>query len=178
MQNSNSKFNKTGTNNNVQSIIKPIKQDTLQNYINRNNLENHKPIPIVKEEIIFNAVKILIVDDNKINMLLTKTLILNKVPNCIIYEAKNGQEAVNITFEKSPDIIFMDIQMPVMNGYESTNEIRKTNPNTIIIAITAGIITGEKEKCLEAGMNDFIIKPVNKILFETTLIKWINSLPN
>ena len=48
-------------------------------------------------------------------------------------------------------------------------EIRKTNQNTIIIAITAGIITGEKEKCLEVGMNDFIIKPVDKILFETTL---------
>ena len=65
-----------------------------------------------------------------------------------------------------------------MNGYEATTEIRKTNPNTIIIAITAGIITGEKEKCLEIGMNDFIIKPIDKILFETTLIKWINSLPN
>ena len=64
-------------------------------------------------------------------------------------------------------------------GYENVlSKIRKTNQNTIIIAITAGIITGEKEKCLEVGMNDFIIKPVDKILFETTLFKWINSLPN
>ena len=68
--------------------------------------------------------------------------------------------------------------MPVMNGYEAATENRKTKPNTIIIAITAGIITGEKEKCLEVGMNDFIINPVDKILFETTLFKWINSLPN
>jgi CheY-like chemotaxis protein len=72
----------------------------------------------------------------------------------------------------------MDIQMPVMNGYEASIEIRKTNSSVVIIAITAGIITGEKEKCLEVGMNDFIIKPVDKILFENTLFKWIKSLPN
>ena len=178
MQNSNSKFNETGTNKNVQSIIKPIKHDALQNYLNRNNSENKPSIPNSKEEVLHNTIKILIVDDNKINMLLTKTLILNKVPNCIIYEARNGQEAVDLAVENKPDIIFMDIQMPIMNGYEASTEIRKTNPNTIIIAITAGIITGEKEKCLEVGMNDFIIKPVDKILFETTLFKWINSLPN
>lgn len=178
MQNSNSKFNETGGNKNVQSIIKPIKHEALQNYLNRKNSENKKPILNSKEEVLHNTIRILIVDDNKINMLLTKTLIQNKVPNCFIYEAKNGQEAVDFALENNPDIIFMDIQMPIMNGYEATTEIRKTNPNTIIIAITAGIITGEKEKCLEVGMNDFIIKPIDKILFETTLIKWINSLPN
>ena len=178
MQNSNSKFNEIGTNKNVQSIIKPIKHDALQNYLNRNNSEKKQPIPSNKQEVLYNNAKILIVDDNKINMLLTKTLILNKVPNCIIYEARNGQEAVDLALENKPDIIFMDIQMPIMNGYEASTEIRKTNPNTIIIAITAGIITGEKEKCLEVGMNDFIIKPIDKILFETTLFKWINSLPN
>ena len=178
MQNSNSKFNETGSNKNVQSIIKPIKHDALQNYINQHNSEQQQPIPFIQEEVFLNSVKILIVDDNKINMLLTKTLILNKVPNCIIYEARNGQEAVDLALENKPNIIFMDIQMPIMNGYEATTEIRKTNLDTIIIAITAGIITGEKEKCLEVGMNDFIIKPVNKILFEITLIKWINSLPN
>jgi len=178
MQNSNSKFNETGGNKNVQSIIKPIKHEALQNYLNRKNSENKKPTLNSKEEVLHNTIRILIVDDNKINMLLTKTLIQNKVPNCFIYEAKNGQEAVDLALENKPDIIFMDIQMPIMNGYEATTEIRKTNPNTIIIAITAGIITGEKEKCLEVGMNDFIIKPIDKILFETTLIKWINSLPN
>ncbi|MBE9576059.1 PAS domain S-box protein [Flavobacterium proteolyticum] len=178
MQNSNSKFNETGTNKNAQSIIKPIKHETLQNYINKNNSEKQQQIVVHKEEVTANSVSILIVDDNKINMLLTKTLIQNKVPNSIIYEARNGQEAVDLALEKNPDIIFMDIQMPIMNGYEATTEIRKTNRKTIIIAITAGIITGEKEKCLEVGMNDFIIKPIDKILFETTLIKWINSLPN
>ncbi|MFN7045820.1 MAG: PAS domain S-box protein [Flavobacterium sp.] len=178
MQNSNSNFNENENNENVQSIIKPIKYDALQNYFNHNNPSKKQTVPTLKETVLLNNIKILIVDDNKINMLLTKTLVRNKIPNCIIYEAKNGQEAVEITQDNNPDIVFMDIQMPIMNGYEATTEIRKTNSDTIIIAITAGIITGEKEKCLEAGMNDFIIKPVDKSLFETTLIKWINSLPN
>ena len=178
MQNSNSKFNETGNNKNVQNIIKPLKHEALQNFINQNYSETKQPTKNNKEDISLHSPSILIVDDNKINMLLTKTLIQNKVPSSIIYEAKNGKEAVDLALEKNPDIIFMDIQMPIMNGYEATSEIRKTNPNTIIIAITAGIITGEKEKCLEIGMNDFIIKPIDKILFETTLIKWINSLPN
>lgn len=178
MQNSNSKFNETGNNKNVQSIIKPLKHEALQNFLNQNYSETKQPTKNAKEDISLHSPSILIVDDNKINMLLTKTLIRNKVPSSIIYEARNGKEAVDLAVENKPDIIFMDIQMPIMNGYEATTEIRKTNQNTIIIAITAGIITGEKEKCLEVGMNDFIIKPVDKILFETTLFKWINSLPN
>ncbi|WP_162523799.1 PAS domain S-box protein [Flavobacterium sp. LMO8] len=176
MQNSNCNFNENGNNEKVQSIIKPIKYDALQNYFNHNSKK--QTIPTLKETIHLNKIKVLIVDDNKINMLLTKTLVRNKLPNCTIYEAKNGKEAVEITQTNNPDLIFMDIQMPIMNGYEATTEIRKTNSNTIIIAITAGIITGEKEKCLEAGMNDFIIKPIDKNLFETTLIKWTNSIPN
>jgi PAS domain S-box-containing protein len=178
MQNSNSSFNENGNNEKVQSIIKPLKYDALQNYFNHNNPSKKQIVPVLNESVILDNIKVLIVDDNKINMLLTKTLVRNKIPNCTIYEAKNGLEAVEITQANNPDIIFMDIQMPIMNGYEATTEIRKTNPNTIIIAITAGIITGEKEKCLESGMNDFIIKPVDKNLFESTLIKWINSIPN
>ena len=177
MQNSNSSFNKIPSNKNIQSIIKPIKHESLKNYFN-NNISEKQNKEIFQNEILSNSHKILIVDDNKINMLLTRTLILNKLPRTIIYEAKNGLEAVELTQEHHPDIIFMDIQMPVMNGYEATTEIRKTNPNTIIIAITAGIITGEREKCVAVGMNDFIIKPVDKILFETILFKWVNSIPN
>ena len=124
------------------------------------------------------TVHILLVEDNEGDILLTLDAFEESKINTEISVARNGQEAVDLALEHNPDIIFMDIQMPIMNGYKATTEIRKTNQNTIIIAITAGIITGEKEKCLEVGMNDFIIKPVDKILFETTLFKWINSLPN
>lgn len=70
----------------------------------------------------------------------------------------------------------MDIQMPVMKGFEATKEIRKMNPKAIIIALTAGAIAGEKEKCLDFGMNDFILKPIDKTVFDNTILKWIKTL--
>lgn len=179
MQNSTSDFPDINYYKNVQSIIKPVKFSVLQNYFNK--ITEEKQLAKTAENIdvsYLNEVKFLVVDDNKINMLLTKTLILNKLPNCTVFEASNGLEAVEIAKKELPDIIFMDIQMPIMNGYEATIEIKKHNPNSIIIALTAGIITGEKEKCIDIGMNDFIIKPIDKNLFEETTFKWINSIHN
>ena len=176
MQNSNSKFNIIGSEKKkIQNIIKPVKSQTLKKFINTLNSDITKTEEI-KEEFLYNAIKILIVDDNKINMLLTRTLLLKKFPHTILFEAKNGLEAIEICNREEPEIIFMDIQMPTMNGYEATMEIRKTYPNIIIIAVTAGIITGEKEKCIAVGMNDFIIKPIDKNLFDEIAIKWINSI--
>ena len=76
-----------------------------------------------------------------------------------------------------PDLILMDIQMPIMNGYEATKEIRKTEKGKFIpiIALTAGTIVGEKEKCLEAGMNDYISKPIIKEILQTKLVQWLND---
>ncbi|MFA9191587.1 PAS domain S-box protein [Flavobacterium sp. FZUC8N2.13] len=119
--------------------------------------------------------KFLLVEDNKINMLLLKTIIKNSVPKAIIFEATNGLEAVNEFENILPDIIFMDIQMPVMNGYEATQAIRKLNAgkNVPIIAITAGTEKEEKNKCIEMDMNDYISKPIVKGIIEKTLIKWV-----
>ncbi len=79
--------------------------------------------------------------------------------------------------ETQPDIVFMDIQMPEMSGYDATLEIRKTESNkrTPIIALTAGTVRGEKEKCFEADMDDYISKPFIKATLETVIKKW---LPN
>jgi PAS domain S-box-containing protein len=119
--------------------------------------------------------KILIVEDNKINMLLTKTLVKQIIPKCIIYESSNGEKAIEKVLEINPDIIFMDIQMPLINGYEATKVIRKIEKlqDTIIIALTAGTIMGEKEKCIEAGMNDYVSKPIVKKTLEDILEKWL-----
>lgn len=119
--------------------------------------------------------KILIVEDNKINMLLTKTLVKQIVPKCIIYESSDGEKALDKVLEINPDIIFMDIQMPLINGYEATKAIRKIEnlQDTIIIALTAGTIMGEKEKCIEAGMNDYVSKPIIKKTLEDILEKWL-----
>lgn len=120
--------------------------------------------------------KILIVEDNKINMLLTKKLITTIVSNCTIYEARDGDEAIAEFKKEKPDIILMDIQMPNRNGYEATSEIRKIKQaeNIPIIALTAGIMEGDKEKCLQSGMNDYLSKPIDVSNLEQMLCKWLN----
>lgn len=127
-----------------------------------------------KDTIVKNEYKILIVEDNKINMLLTKVLVKKLIPNSIIIEAENGQIAIEKFQIENPDIILMDVQMPVLNGYEASIEIRKTNQQIPIIAITAGIIQGEKEKCFEHGMSDYISKPIDKEVFNTILLKYLS----
>lgn len=124
----------------------------------------------------FQNYKILIIEDNKINMLLAKTLIKQIIPNGSIFEAENGKVGVEKFHLIHPNLILMDVQMPVMNGYEATNEIRKTEKGkfTPIIALTAGTVVGEKEKCLEAGMNDYASKPIVKEKLEGIIAKWIN----
>ncbi len=118
---------------------------------------------------------VLIVEDNNINSLLAKTLIRKIIPNSKIHIASNGIEAIENCQSNIFDIIFMDIQMPVMNGYEATIEIRKIiNYKSIpIIALTAGTVIGEKEKCLEMGMNDYLSKPIIKGSLEQIISTWV-----
>jgi PAS domain S-box-containing protein len=130
---------------------------------------------VVKTNHQAKKVTVLIVEDNKVNMLLLKTIIKNLSVPTTIYEATNGKLAVEQFEATNPDIIFMDIQMPIMNGYEATEIIRdlKSGQNVPIIAITAGTEKEEKEKCLSAGMNDYIPKPIIKGIIEETFLKWV-----
>ncbi|TAH00858.1 MAG: PAS domain S-box protein [Sphingobacteriales bacterium] len=143
-------------------LLKPVKITELYNSLS--NLEILKPETVVKVEAVsnFNKILVLIAEDNPINALLAKTIILNIAPQAIIAEAVNGQEAVEFCNHNKPDMILMDIQMPIMNGYEATKLIREIpeNAKTLIVALTAGNIKGEREKCLDAGMSDFVSKPI------------------
>lgn len=139
-------------------------------------IENREVI-LSQEDINYgnNEPVILIVEDNKINLLLAKTIIKKNIPNAIIHESYNGTEAVEFCENITPTLILMDVQMPMMNGYEATQEIRKIEAckETPIIALTAGTIVGEKEKCLEAGMNDYITKPIVQETLINTIHKWL-----
>lgn len=121
--------------------------------------------------------KILIVEDNDVNMLLVKSIFNLVMNNCEVFEARNGEEAIEKTKLVKPDIIFMDIQMPIMNGYDSTREIRQleVGADIPIIALTAGTIKGERERCLEAGMSDYITKPVISNNIQEMLVKWLSG---
>ncbi|MBP6759975.1 MAG: response regulator, partial [Flavobacterium sp.] len=121
--------------------------------------------------------RVMIAEDNKINMLLLKTIIKNIFAEASIFEVFNGKDAVEQFESINPDIIFMDIQMPLMNGYETTKAIRslESGKNIPIIAVTAGVEKEEKIKCIEAGMNDHISKPIMKGIIEETIIRWMDA---
>jgi PAS domain S-box-containing protein len=115
---------------------------------------------------------VLLVEDNELNRMVA-TEFLQK-PGLIIDHAENGNIAVSMAQEKQYDFILMDIQMPELDGYSAAKQIRadaaSANAATPIIAMTAHAMQGEKEKCLNAGMNDYISKPLNKdTLIETLL---------
>ena len=130
---------------------------------------------IESDENFMRTFNVLIAEDNKINMLLAKTLIKQILPNSLLLEAIDGLDAIEKFKENEVDIIFMDVQMPNMNGYEATKNIRQLQKKRIpIIALTAGTVVGEREKCLEAGMDDYASKPIIKDTLELVIAKWIS----
>ena len=121
------------------------------------------------------AASILVVEDNSVNMLLTKAIIHKLMPRAAIVEAGNGLDAVKICRHRMPDMILMDIQIPELNGYEATSRIREMERNgrVPIIALTAGNISGEREKSMAAGMDDFLSKPIVEASLSEKLQKWL-----
>ncbi|MEY3416654.1 MAG: hypothetical protein RL711_9 [Bacteroidota bacterium] len=150
----------------VKNMMKPVKMKqlyaTLENIAKGNvltSLAASHTLPEINK--LAHPIKILIVDDNPVNLLLAKTIILKVLPHAILCKAMNGNEAIAMYVSEKPDFIFMDVQMPEKNGYEAAMAIRKLevgNPIPII-ALTAGTVLGEKERCLAAGMNDYVSKP-------------------
>jgi len=122
----------------------------------------------------FRKIKILIAEDDEASDMFITSL-LKKYSNEIIH-AKTGIEAVDIC-RNNPDIdlIMMDIQMFEMDGYEATKQIRQFNKDIIIIAQTAYALSGDKEKVIAVGCNDYISKPLNKNLLHTLIEKYFNK---
>jgi CheY-like chemotaxis protein len=103
---------------------------------------------------------ILIVDDDEVNSMTVSSYL--KVKGYRVLLAKDGKEAIALTKAHKPDLILMDIQMPVMDGLEATQQIR-LDPNLVdipIIALTALAMAGDRERFLEAGASDYLAKPV------------------
>lgn len=116
--------------------------------------------------------KILLVEDNEMNRVVAET-ILNQY-GATISEAVNGVEALEAIRNTRYDIVLMDIQMPVMDGLEATRHIRNDLHSTIpIIALTANAVKGEMEKCIQAGMNDYLSKPFEEEDLVRLIAKWL-----
>ncbi len=128
----------------------------------------NKEIPVAKNELSndfveleISSLKILIVEDDVIAQLYLEELLTDVSKEILL--ADNGYKALDLCRENSDiDLILMDIRMPGINGYEVTKQIRQFNKEVIIIAQTAFALSGDREKALEAGCNDYISKPINK----------------
>jgi PAS domain S-box-containing protein len=157
-------------------MIKPLKIQELYHVLS--HLSKKSGVSDSVEDnpsVITKSFNILIAEDNPINMLLAETIIGNCLPNGGLIKAVNGLEAVEYCKKEVPDLIFMDLQMPVMNGFEAAQQIRDISSCATIpiVALTAGNVKGEREKCLAAGMDDFVVKPVVEETLRDVLKKWL-----
>ncbi|MEO5968960.1 MAG: ATP-binding protein, partial [Bdellovibrionia bacterium] len=119
--------------------------------------------------------KVLVVEDNPVNMTVSKKM-LEKL-GCTVESGRNGIEALEVLNKSPVDLIFMDLQMPEMDGFQATLEIRKREePESAripIIALTGSVLREERQKSIEVGMDDFITKPVALKTMKEMLKKWI-----
>ncbi len=116
------------------------------------------------------VLQVLLVDDNAVNRKVASRM-LEKL-GCRVAMAENGVEAVAAVAAGRFDLVFMDCQMPEMDGYEATQRIRGTGHTVPIIAMTANALAGDRERCLQAGMNDYLTKPVKLDTLQTFLSNW------
>lgn len=168
---------------NIVQLNKPIKIQKLFNVLLK--LDGREEEPLIQDtnikELEDNQTKsekitILIAEDNKINMILVKTFLNKILTNANLVEAANGKEAVQLFSSVKPDLVLMDVQMPEMNGYEAATEIRKLEKGkrVPILALTAGTLKGEKERCVDAGMDDYLTKPILKDTLQSVLDQWLS----
>lgn len=140
-----------------------FKKTTPRKILQKGNSDDEEKLSHIEN------LNILLVEDNLLNQILAKKVLTNW--NWNVDVADNGLVAIKKIKNKTYDLVLMDIQMPEMDGYEATRLIRKNHKphiqNIPIIAITAHAITGEAEKCFNAGMNDYITKPFDEeVLYE------------
>ncbi|MBN2640657.1 MAG: response regulator [Victivallales bacterium] len=124
----------------------------------------------------FRNANVLLVEDNNINQEVIKGILTRL--GCVVSVANNGDEAVKLSISLDYDIIFMDCQMPVMNGYDATRKIREYEKesgrrHSIIIAVTAHALRGDRDECIRAGMDDYISKPVDPAVVADKLTEWL-----
>ena len=165
-------------------LTKPVKQSHLYDCLALAGGKSIKPLTDNKQEIITihslaeqrkHQKKVLLAEDNKINQKVAMTLLKKLGYTCDV--VFNGREAITALGEKPYDLVLMDCQMPEMDGYEATAQIRDLTSRVLnhdipIIAMTAHAMKGDREKCIEAGMDDYLTKPVLRNHLSDMLEKW------
>jgi CheY-like chemotaxis protein len=130
-------------------------------------MENHDTPEVYSpegpQEYHWNNKVVLITEDEEVSFFYLKTLL--KKTEVRIMRAKNGKEAVDLINEHAGgiDLVLMDLNMPVMDGYEAMRIIKSKHPEIPVIAQTAYTLNNDRHKCLQAGFNDYISKPINRL---------------
>jgi len=123
-----------------------------------------------------NGIRILLAEDNFVNQKVATKMLEGL--GCEVDIVANGAEARDAVTKKKYDAVLMDCQMPVLDGYAATAAIRKGEAgksHVPVIAMTANAMQGDREKCLSAGMDDYIAKPVHRGILEDVLKRWSQS---
>jgi len=161
-------------------LAKPLMQSEVFNALL--GLRKEIPTELLQQQIKkvgngdFKDTKILLVEDNNINIVVAKGLIQMYGPTVEV--AENGKQALEMLSKQRFELVFMDCQMPIMDGYECTRAIRSPKSSVLnhripIVALTANAMRGDREACLAAGMDDYISKPVEADTIHQILKKWL-----
>lgn len=121
----------------------------------------------------FNGAKVLVAEDNRVNQLLITRFLQKYDIEPVIKE--NGIEVLEAMKIKQFDLLLLDVQMPLLDGYKTSEAIRKTGSAMPIVAMTAYVMETEKEKCKAAGMNDYLAKPLDEGELNSVLVKYLNN---
>ncbi len=149
------------------ALYRPVRLTELRTLINRfaaapaPTFRNHKVAPAPTSDVreVFGDSRILIAEDNRVNQKVAAAL-LTKLGVSTFTIVDDGQEALDALKRGDYDLVLMDCQMPVMDGYEATRQLRASGDTTPIIALTADAMQGTRERCLDAGMNEYLTKPI------------------
>lgn len=170
---------------NIEYLTKPVKQSVLfyaiinlmgvDDFNGKKKDEKSGDTNLEQLQLLPDSTRILLVEDNIINQRVA-TALINKT-GIIVDVAGDGLEAVSAVQNVNYSLVFMDVQMPKMDGLMATQEIRKTlkMENLPIIAMTANAMKGDKEKCIKVGMNDYLSKPIKPEGLFDILVKWLQK---
>ena len=149
-------------------IVPSSANRVLSELLRKDEVSKETPVPVLASS--KYRAKFLVAEDNKVNQIIIAKVLENEGYTYAL--AENGRQAVDRALSEDFDCILMDCQMPIMDGYEATREIRnKERKVNYIVALTAHAMEGDKEKCINAGMDDYLTKPIKPNSFSLILEK-------
>jgi PAS domain S-box-containing protein len=161
-------------------LTKPVRQAELIDALGRVLQHEEPAVPAVLTVAPGQRARVLIVEDNAVNQEVARAMLTEL--GCAIRLASDGREALAALRDEEFDLVFMDCQMPEMDGFEAVRRFRAsastgyaTRADVPIVALTANALAGDAERCLEAGFSDYLAKPVRREQLDTALTRWIRE---